>query len=151
MPKFVVAAQADQGPTIFGDGEQTRDFTFVANAVRANMLACIAPREACGEVFNVGCGTRITVNELWRQIAAFVGTTATPRYEPARGGDVRDSLASLDRTRRVLGYEPSVSLEDGLKRTVEWFTSANRPAEKPRAEIADLLLDTQRAETQPQL
>ena len=151
VPKFVVAAQEAEGPTIFGDGEQTRDFTFVANAVRANMLACIAPNEACGEVFNVGCGTRITVNELWRQIAAFVGTSATPRYEPARGGDVRDSLASLDRTRRVLGYEPSVSLEDGLQRTVEWFTATRRPAEKPRVEIADLLLETQPVATQAQL
>jgi nucleoside-diphosphate-sugar epimerase len=121
VPKFIVSAMANESPVIFGDGEQTRDFTFVANAVRANILACSAPAEACGDVFNVGCGARISVNELWRQIAANVKTRVTPRYEPARTGDVRDSLASLERSRRVLGYEPVVSLEEGLRRTVQSF------------------------------
>ena len=121
VPKFIVSAMGNEGPTIYGDGEQTRDFTYVANAVQANMLACEASAEALGEVFNVGCGARISVNELWRQIAREVKTRATPRYEPARTGDVRDSLASLDRAQRVLGYSPAVTLEEGLKRTVEWF------------------------------
>jgi nucleoside-diphosphate-sugar epimerase len=119
VPKFIVSAMANESPTIYGDGEQTRDFTYVANAVRANLLACRAPKEALGDVFNVGCGTRITVNDLWREIKRFVGSRADARYEPARTGDVRDSLASLDRTRRVLGYEPAVSLEQGLRLTVE--------------------------------
>ena len=122
VPKFIVSAMANESPVIYGDGEQTRDFTYVANAVQANMVACSAPAEACGEVFNVGCGARISVNELWRQITGILESKARAQYEPARVGDVRDSLASLDRSRRVLGYEPVVSLEEGLRRTVESFS-----------------------------
>jgi len=122
VPKFISAAQRNEGPVIYGDGEQTRDFTFVANAVRANMLACIAPSAACGEVFNVGCGGRISVNELWRRIAALVGSSAQPLYAPSRAGDVRDSLASLEQSEHVLGYAPAVTIDDGLRQTVEWFT-----------------------------
>ena len=122
VPKFIVSAMANESPVIYGDGEQTRDFTYVANAVQANMVACSAPAEACGEVFNVGCGARISVNELWRQITGILESKARAQYEPARVGDVRDSLASLDRSRRVLGYEPVVTLEEGLRRTVESFS-----------------------------
>ena len=122
VPKFIVSAMANESPVIYGDGEQTRDFTYVANAVQANMVACSAPAEACGEVFNVGCGARISVNELWRQITGILESKARAQYEPARVGDVRDSLASLDRSRRVLGYEPVVSLEEGLQRTIESFS-----------------------------
>jgi len=122
VPKFIVSAMANESPVIYGDGEQTRDFTYVANAVQANMVACSAPPEACGEVFNVGCGARISVNELWRQITGILESKARAQYEPARVGDVRDSLASLDRSRRVLGYEPVVSLEEGLQRTIESFS-----------------------------
>jgi len=122
VPKFIVSAMANESPVIYGDGEQTRDFTYVANAVQANMVACSAPAEACGEVFNVGCGARISVNELWRQITGVLESSARAQYEPARVGDVRDSLASLDRSRRVLGYEPVVSLENGLQRTIESFS-----------------------------
>ena len=129
VPLFVVAAQKGDGPTIYGDGEQTRDFTFVANAVHANLLACTAPAEACGEVFNVGCGARISVNALWHQIAELLDSSVEPHYAPSRPGDVRDSLASLERSQRVLGYAPLVTLEEGLRRTVEWYTSARRPNE----------------------
>jgi UDP-N-acetylglucosamine/UDP-N-acetylgalactosamine 4-epimerase len=126
IPLFIVSAVAGRSPTIFGDGGQTRDFTYVANAVHANMLACEAPSSVSGNVYNVGCGARISVNELWSQIAKQLGSNVKPRYEPSRVGDVRDSLASLDRIRRDLGYEPVVSLEDGLRQTVESFTSAPR-------------------------
>lgn len=119
VPKFIVAARAGESPTIFGDGEQTRDFTYVANVVRANLLACEAPAEALGEAYNVGCGERVSVNELWHRIAALVGTSAVPRYEPSRTGDVRDSLASLARARAMLGYEPAVPLDEGLRRTAQ--------------------------------
>jgi UDP-N-acetylglucosamine/UDP-N-acetyl-alpha-D-glucosaminouronate 4-epimerase len=122
VPKFIAAAQSNEGPVIFGDGEQTRDFTFVANAVRANMLACVAPVAACGDVFNVGCGRRITVNELWRRIATLLDCSAQPHYVPSRAGDVRDSLASLERSERMLGYTPVVTIDEGLQRSVEWYT-----------------------------
>ena len=124
VPKFIVTARAGESPTIFGDGEQTRDFTYVANVVRANLLACEAPPEALGEVYNVGCGERVSVNELWRRIARMVGASATPRYEPSRTGDVRDSLASLDRARALLRYEPVVSLDEGLRATVRALSGA---------------------------
>lgn len=143
VPKFIVAAQSSEGPVIFGDGEQTRDFTFVANAVRANMLACIAPAAACGEVFNVGCGARITVNQLWERIAALVGCAAQAHYVPARAGDVRDSLASLERSQRMLGYTPAMTIDDGLRRTVEWYTVRQAVAEAS-AEPAGVAQSTSR-------
>jgi len=118
VPKFIAAARAGEPPTIHGDGEQTRDFTYIANVVRANLLACEAPEAALGEVFNVGCGERISVNELWRRIRTLVGGTVEPRYEPARTGDVRDSLASITRARELLGYEPVMTVAEGLRATV---------------------------------
>lgn len=120
IPKFIRAALKNEPPIIYGDGEQSRDFTFVANAVAANMAACFAPVEhVAGEVFNVGCGERTTVNQLWREITSILDVSIEPRYEPRRAGDVRDSLASLDRARERLGYSPSVDLRTGLARTIE--------------------------------
>ena len=119
VPKFITMALAGEAPTIFGDGNQTRDFTYVANIVRANLLACEAGPDAFGEVVNVGCGERISVNELWNRIRALVGIDVEARHEPSRTGDVRDSLASLDRTSALLGYEPVVGVEEGLRRLVE--------------------------------
>jgi nucleoside-diphosphate-sugar epimerase len=124
VAKFVNCALGGSAPTIFGDGNQTRDFTFVANAVSANLLACRAPDEAHGDVFNVGCGQRISVNDLWSQIARITGNQGNPTYAPRRAGDVRDSLASLDKIERVLGYKPVVDLETGLKTTVNYFKGA---------------------------
>lgn len=121
VAKFATSALNDEDPTIYGDGEQTRDFTYIANAIEANMKACVAPDEANGDVFNVGCGDRISVNELWRRIAAITGTKATPQYSARRAGDVRDSLASLEKTERVLGYKPVVDLDGGLTQTIEYF------------------------------
>jgi UDP-N-acetylglucosamine 4-epimerase len=121
VPKFIAAALRNEAPVIYGDGEATRDFTHVSNVVHANLLAVEAPPQALGEVFNVGCGQRVTVNEIWRLIASLVGVTMSPRYQPARTGDVRDSLASLDAITRVLGYTPCTALEEGLGRTIESF------------------------------
>lgn len=118
IAKFATSALAGESPTIYGDGEQTRDFTFIANAVAANMRACEAPDEASGDVFNVGCGDRFSVNELWRKISAIVGTDIEPKYAPRRAGDVRDSLASLTKIERVLGYKPVVDLDTGLRKTI---------------------------------
>ncbi|HEX5179063.1 MAG TPA: SDR family oxidoreductase [Gemmatimonadaceae bacterium] len=122
IPKFIMCAVAGESPTIFGDGEQTRDFTFVRNVVRANLLACEAPAAALGEAYNVGCGERVSVNALWRRIRDLFGATVDARYEPARTGDVRDSLASLDRVRTMLGYTPVVALDEGLRETVRSLT-----------------------------
>jgi nucleoside-diphosphate-sugar epimerase len=134
IPKFVTSALENQAPTIFGDGEQTRDFTFVDNVVRANMLACEAPREACGGVYNVGCGKQVSLNDLWRCISEQTGTSVEPEYQPFRAGDVRDSLASLDAIRDTLGYSPVVDLEEGLRRTIESFV-AQRPQPEPETEL----------------
>lgn len=121
IARFIAKALRNERPTIYGDGDQTRDFTYVANAVHANMLACAAPDEACGEVFNVGCGDRISLNQLWQRVKKATGADVEPDYTSQRPGDVRDSLASLDRIRRVLGYEPVVTLEQGLQKTVDYF------------------------------
>jgi nucleoside-diphosphate-sugar epimerase len=121
VAKFASCALQNTAPTIFGDGEQTRDFTFVANVVEANMKALEAPPEANGDVFNVGCGSRITVNELWRKIRDIAGSGADATYAPTRAGDVRDSLASLEKVKRVIGYTPVVDLEAGLRETIDYF------------------------------
>jgi nucleoside-diphosphate-sugar epimerase len=121
IAKFISSAMRGTTPTIYGDGSQTRDFTFVANAVSANLLACTAPDEANGDVFNVGCGDRVSVNELWRRVQRLVGCNIEPVYAPRRAGDVRDSLASLEKIERVLGYKPVVDLDEGLRQTVSHF------------------------------
>ena len=120
IPLFITKALAGEGPTIDGDGEQTRDFTYVDNAVGANLLACTAEAGAVsGEVFNVGCGERISVNRLWEAIQEATGVGVNSEMGPAREGDVRDSLASLDKIRGLIGYSVTVSLAEGLRRTVE--------------------------------
>jgi nucleoside-diphosphate-sugar epimerase len=124
IAKFASCAHADEPPMIYGDGEQTRDFTYVANVVEANLLACRAGPDADGEVFNVGCGTRISVNELWRRLSRAAGGRSHPVYEPARASDVRDSLASLDKIERLLGYQPVVDLDTGLRKTLDYFRGA---------------------------
>ena len=121
IPLFVTAALEGRRPTINGDGGQTRDFTHVDNVVEANMLALQARPEACGRVFNVGCGDRISVLDLWQRITRIVGARIEPDFAPARTGDVRDSLADLQRAREFLGYAPRVSLQDGLERTIRAF------------------------------
>jgi nucleoside-diphosphate-sugar epimerase len=122
VPKFITAALAGRAPVIHGDGEQTRDFTYIDNVVEANLRAAEAPAEAVsGRVFNVGCGDRISVNLLWREIRELTGAGVEASYGPARSGDVRDSLADVGALRQAIGFEPSVSLREGLRRTVEAF------------------------------
>lgn len=122
IPLFITLALDGRSPIIHGDGEQTRDFTYIENVLNANLMACNAPAPGIsGEVFNVGCGDRISVNRLWREIQRSVGASVDAVHGPARPGDVRDSLADLDKIRDRLGYEPAVSLREGLQRTCEWF------------------------------
>jgi UDP-glucose 4-epimerase len=121
IPRFIVAALAGEGATIYGDGEQTRDFVYVQDAVRANLLAADAPR-ASGAVINIATGRRISLNELWRTIREITGVTAAARHAPARPGDVRDSVADLARARDLLGFEPAVPLREGLRSTADSFS-----------------------------
>ena len=118
VPKFIAAAVSNTAPVIYGDGEQTRDFTYVENVVRANLAACEAGDAALGESFNIGCGERLSINALWGRVRAIAGGTAAPRYEPPRTGDVRDSLASVSRARELLGWTPTIGLDEGLRRTL---------------------------------
>jgi nucleoside-diphosphate-sugar epimerase len=116
---FIEKMSQGQRPTIFGDGTQTRDFTYVANAVAANLAAMRHPQPLGGGVFNVGTGQRIQLLDLVASLNAIFATDVEPSFQPSRAGDVRDSLACLDRVRRVLGYQPAISFEEGLRRTVD--------------------------------
>lgn len=119
---------AGHRPVIFGDGTQSRDFTYVANAVLANLLAAACDKPLAGEVVNIGSGTRTDLNALARTLAERCGTPhLTPIYEPARAGDVKHSQADISLARRLLGYSPVVSLEDGMAQTVEWYRGACAP------------------------
>ena len=127
IPLFVNHALAGSAPTINGDGGQTRDFTFVQNAIAANLRACVADSDkVSGEVFNVGCGDRISVLQLWTEIRALIGAQVEAEFGPPRPGDVRDSLASVERARALLGYSVEVDLAEGLRKTVDWYIAEAR-------------------------
>jgi nucleoside-diphosphate-sugar epimerase len=123
---FAKAMLAGRRPTVYGDGEQSRDFTYVANAVHANLLAATRPNRLGGEVLNVGCARAITVNELAGAMATALGRPelGAPVYESPRAGDVKHSLADLSLTSATLGYLPVVSFEDGLRKTMDWYRVA---------------------------
>lgn len=133
IPKFISAALSGVRPRINGTGEQTRDFTYVANAVHANLLACESPAEGAGRPLNVGCGDRVSINELWALVRKLTGAEVDPTYHPARPGDVRDSLACLEDSRSLLGYEPLVNLEEGLRETVAAMTGGNTTEHRLRS------------------
>jgi len=121
VPKFITAFAGDQRPTVYGDGEQSRDFTFVENAVQANLLAATND-DVVGGVFNVGCGARYTLNQLLDKLRAIMGVDIPAKYDSLRPGDIRHSYASIDKFKKH-GYSPTIGFEEGLKRTVEFFTS----------------------------
>ncbi len=121
IPLFVQAYQRGDAPRIHGDGEQTRDFTFVDDVVAGNLCCMSAADDAAGGVYNLAWGNRTSINELARDIGALMKQTATPVHEPPREGDVRDSQADSSRARKALNWTPQVTFEDGLKQTVEWF------------------------------
>lgn len=121
IPLFMQALKDEKAPIINGDGEQTRDFTFVQNAVQANVRAFFAEEEAVNQVFNVAYGERISLNTLWEDLQNISGKKITAVYGPTRKGDVRDSLANVDKARKLLGYDPLFSVKDGLELTWEWF------------------------------
>lgn len=122
---FAKALHESTQPTIYGDGEQSRDFTFVDNAVHANLLAAVSKRAIGGEVMNVACGQRVTINELWHRMAELWPSDGQqPKYVPTRAGDVKHSLADIELAKAAIGYEPVVDFADGLQATVAWYREA---------------------------
>lgn len=125
---FATALLENRPPTIYGDGEQTRDFTYVANVVDGVLRACEAPG-AAGQIINVATGGRISLNMLFEEMRGLVGADVRPAYEEARAGDVRDSQADITRARELLGYVPTVSFEEGLRDTLNWYRTADLAAQ----------------------
>jgi len=122
LAKFITLMLRGEQPTIFGDGQQSRDFTYVENVVNANLLACQAPAgEVAGRVFNIATGHRIDLDETFRVLKKLTGYPGEVKYGPERAGDVKHSLADLSRAEKHLGYKPTVDFEEGLRRTVEWY------------------------------
>ena len=120
IPKFIRAYLRGNSPTIEGDGDQSRDFTYIANAVHANLLACHAEGVA-GEVFNIGCGQQTSINRLASLIGEMMEANTKPVHTSARPGDVRHSRADIRKAQQLLGYKPKVELKAGLRRTIDWF------------------------------
>lgn len=126
IPRFVTACLAGSDPVIYGDGQQARDFTYIDDIVAANVLAAGMPQRARGQIVNIGGGRSPTsVNELLSMIARLTGTTPRPVRMPPQEGDIRRSEADISLARRLIGYEPGVPIEEGLRRTVEWFRISN--------------------------
>jgi UDP-glucose 4-epimerase len=121
IPNFIKAAMNKTRPTVFGDGEQTRDFCYIDNTVEANLLAANTKNKLTGQVVNIACGERISLNTLLEHIGEEAGVTLEANYEPTRAGDVRDSLASIDAARELIGYDPKIKVRDGLKKTYAAF------------------------------
>lgn len=126
IPLFASRMLQGKQPIVFGDGEQTRDFCFVANNVSANILASTV-KEAAGQTFNIATGTSISVNELIRMINASLGTSILPSYEPARPGEIKHSKANIDKARKVMGYVPLVDVSTGIALTLAWANKTSVP------------------------
>jgi UDP-glucose 4-epimerase len=116
---------AGEQPTIYGDGEQSRDFTYIDNVVHANLLAAAAPAEAvAGQMMNTATGKRITLNDTFEVLRELTGYIGKPAYAPERAGDIRDSLADISLAEALLGYKPIVDFREGLRRTVAWYRAS---------------------------
>jgi len=135
LAKFCTAYLEGGQPVMFGDGEQTRDFTYVENAVQANLLACEAPN-ASGRVFNVGVGGRVSLNQVCHVLAKISGNPLEVKHESPREGDIRDSQADISQARELLGYDPQVDFEEGIRRTFEWYKTVRLKAQKAEQENA---------------
>src|SRR5271163_378611 len=129
LARFITQMLKGEQPTIYGDGSQSRDFTYVDNVVHANLLACKAPaNEVAGKVFNVATGTRIDLNEMFGVLKKLTGYPGEVKHGPDRAGDVKHSLADLSRAEKHLGYKPQVNFEQGLRRTVDWYRTQEQSA-----------------------
>jgi UDP-glucose 4-epimerase len=125
LAKFITLMLKGQPPTIFGDGEQSRDFTYIENAVDANLLACKASSsDAAGKVFNVATGRRVTLTETFKLLQPLTSYSGSPIYGKERRGDIKHSLADISLAEKYLGYKPRIDFEEGLRRTVEWYRKA---------------------------
>jgi UDP-glucose 4-epimerase len=125
LAKFITVMLRGEQPAIHGDGEQSRDFTYIENAVEANLLACKAPAtKAAGQVFNVATGRRVTLNETFKLLQSLTSYSGQPKHGPERGGDIKHSLADISKAEAGLGYKAKVDFEEGLRRTVEWYRGA---------------------------
>lgn len=124
LAKFITQMLSGKQPTIFGDGEQSRDFTFIDNAVEANLLACKAPAQVAGKVFNVATGRRVTLNETFKLLQPLTSYSGSPIYAAERGGDIKHSLADISLAEKHLGYVVKANFEEGLRRTVDWYRNA---------------------------
>ena len=130
LARFITQMLKGEQPTIFGDGTQSRDFTYIDNVVTANLLAATAPAAAvAGQVFNVATGTRVDLNETFRLLKGIIGFRGDVQYAPERAGDVKHSLADLSQSEKHLGYKPLVGFEEGLRRTVDWYRAQSAPEE----------------------
>jgi UDP-glucose 4-epimerase len=122
LAKFITGMLRGEQPAIYGDGEQSRDFTYIDNAVEANLLACKAPAaHVAGQVFNVATGRRVTLNETFKLLRSLTSYSGEPQYGPERGGDIKHSLADISKAEAALGYKVKVDFEEGLRRTVDWY------------------------------
>jgi UDP-glucose 4-epimerase len=137
LAKFITQMLDGKQPTIYGDGEQSRDFTYIENAVSANLLACKAPAErACGKAFNVATGKRYSLNETFQILKRLIRYNGNPSYAEERTGDVKHSLADVSAAKQAIGYEPLVHFEEGLSRTVCWYRENLEPISATPAKVS---------------
>lgn len=125
IPAFVTSILADRSPTVYGDGEQTRDFTYIENVLHANLLAAKAPKTT-GQAVNIACGERVSVNHVIQRINELLGRKVKPQYVPRRKGDVMHSLADISLAEKLIGYQPQIGFDDGLRRAIDYYTSITR-------------------------
>jgi UDP-N-acetylglucosamine 4-epimerase len=121
IPSFVSSLLKDKNPTIYGDGTQSRDFTYIDNVIDANLKACEAPKVACGQVFNIACGKTTTLNDLYTKLCELLEKDTKPQYASRRPGDVKHSFADISKARQLLGYNPQYDLFQGLELAIEWY------------------------------
>ena len=126
IPRFITSVLRGIPPTVYGDGLQTRDFTYIDNVIQANLAACTAPKTACGKVVNIACGERVSLLDILEIVYGLEGKRVLPKFEPGRVGDVRDSLADISLARDLIGYDPKVAFRAGMVKTFDWFRSAEQ-------------------------
>ncbi len=123
IPKFVKSLLSDQPPTIYGDGEQSRDFTHIDNVIQANLKACHTSQDVLGKTINIACGVRTSINQLYFKLCEIMGKNIKPLYSPPKAGDVKHSLADISRAKNLLSYDPRVDIITGLRKFAEWYAN----------------------------